>query len=46
MKIEKTKIKDGYICAYWDISQAEPRSIAFRSEDPLFIELYQIGGDA
>ena len=19
MKIEKTKIKDGYICAYWDI---------------------------
>jgi len=46
MKINKNTIRDGYICSYWDISQAEPRSICYLSEDPLFKDLYQIGGDA
>jgi len=46
LEITKSKIREGYISAYWDISQAEPRTICYRSGDPIFRELYEEGGDA
>lgn len=40
------KFQDGYIGSYFDISQAEPRSICYLSRDPDFMELYDSGKDA
>lgn len=40
------KFKKGYIGSYFDISQAEPRSICYLSRDPDFMELYDSGKDA
>lgn len=37
--------EDGYISTYFDISQAEPRSVAYFSEDKSFVESYETGQD-
>jgi len=46
MELSSVKLKDGYLGSYFDISQAEPRSIAYLSNDPIFVELYESGKDA
>ncbi len=40
------KFQKGYVGSYFDISQAEPRSICYISRDPDFMELYDSGKDA
>lgn len=45
MRITKRPLLDGYVCAYYDMSQAEPRSICYLSNDPNFISLYENGGE-
>ena len=45
MQIKKRLLLDGYMGAYLDVSQAEPRTIAFKTKEPALLNIFKQGAD-